>query len=191
MNDISPYFNFENCKFANEQYKKNCARLAVVRDFNIFHSYTIETSCWGYSLNYSDETVQFKESDLIKFGEHLCQGIAKQFSIKADEDYIKINTMTGLDIEIDFAMYGAGVKKHLNSLKAVKKNQNNLSSQSVILNRNPNAKSTQPNKQFKIFSEQLNYKEKAKAKVNCHLDFKKQKPQNPNNKSVHEGVNKF
>jgi len=57
LSDLSPYFNLDSCKFANEQYKKNCARLAVIRDFNIFHSYTIEASCWGYSLNYSDEIV--------------------------------------------------------------------------------------------------------------------------------------
>ena len=57
LNEVSPYFNIESCKFANEQYKKNCARLAVIRDFGIFHSYTIESSCWGYSLNYSDDTV--------------------------------------------------------------------------------------------------------------------------------------
>lgn len=56
----------------------------MIRDFNIFHSYTIESSCWGYSLNYSDETVQFKEIDLIQFGQHLAMGIAKQFSIKPD-----------------------------------------------------------------------------------------------------------
>jgi hypothetical protein len=59
LNNTSKYFSFENCKFANEKYKKNCARLAVVRDFNIFHSYTIESSCWGYSIPFSDDTIQF------------------------------------------------------------------------------------------------------------------------------------
>ena len=79
LNNTSKYFSFENCKFANEKYKKNCARLAVVRDFNIFHSYTIESSCWGYSIPYSDDTVQFTPKDFLIFGKQLAMGIARQF----------------------------------------------------------------------------------------------------------------
>ena len=114
LNNSSHYFNFEGCKFANEAYKKNCARLAVFRDFNIFHSYTIESSCWGYSIPYSDDTVQWKESDLIKFGKHLAQGIAKQFSIdqpenptlgeEEDDDPAATPVKQGIDIDLEFAL---------------------------------------------------------------------------------------
>ena len=38
----------EHCKFANERPKRNCARLAFYRDFNLLDSYTIESSCFGY-----------------------------------------------------------------------------------------------------------------------------------------------
>ena len=49
LSEMSHYFNYENCKFGNEKYKKNCARLGVYRDFNLNFSYTIESSCWGYT----------------------------------------------------------------------------------------------------------------------------------------------
>lgn len=103
LNDQSQYFNIANCKFANEQYKKNCARLAVIRDFNLFHSYTIESSCWGYSIPYTDDVVQFKDKDFTKFGKHLSQGIAKQFSVSNQiEDEVGAEKGPGLDITLDF-----------------------------------------------------------------------------------------
>jgi len=50
LHNTSPYFLFENCQFSNDKYKKNCARLAVARDFQLQDSYTIESSCFGYEL---------------------------------------------------------------------------------------------------------------------------------------------
>jgi hypothetical protein len=57
LDQISPYFSFDGCKFGNEKYKKNCARLGVFRDFNLTHSYTIESSCWGYTETDTDATI--------------------------------------------------------------------------------------------------------------------------------------
>ena len=57
LDSISPYFSFDGCKFGNEKYKKNCARLGVFRDFDLNHSYTIESSCWGYTDHESDSTL--------------------------------------------------------------------------------------------------------------------------------------
>ena len=102
LNGISPYFSIDNCKFGNEKYKKNCARLAVFRDFNIFHSYTIESSCWGYSIPYSDDTAQFRDIDFLAFGKHLARGIARQFSIHVSEKDITPVPCPGLDIKMDF-----------------------------------------------------------------------------------------
>jgi hypothetical protein len=68
MDSISPYFNYDGCKFGNEKYKKNCARLGVFRDFDLNLSYTIESSCWGYTEPETDNTIQFKELDFVKFG---------------------------------------------------------------------------------------------------------------------------
>ena len=50
MDNCSPYFMFKNCKFSNEKYKRNCARLAFYRDFNLIDTYTIESSCYGYEV---------------------------------------------------------------------------------------------------------------------------------------------
>lgn len=57
LDSISPYFSFDGCKFGNEKYKKNCARLGVFRDFDLNHSYTIESSCWGYTDHETDSTL--------------------------------------------------------------------------------------------------------------------------------------
>ena len=57
LDSMSPYFSYEGCKFGNEKYKKNCARLGVFRDFDLNHSYTIESSCWGYTEPDTDATI--------------------------------------------------------------------------------------------------------------------------------------
>lgn len=50
LDSMSSYFSEDNSKFGNEKYKKNCARLGIMRDFGIINSYTIESSCWGYDV---------------------------------------------------------------------------------------------------------------------------------------------
>ena len=55
LDTLSPYFQFDNCKFGNERYKRNCARLGVYRDFNLVNSYTIESSCFGYEVKGTEE----------------------------------------------------------------------------------------------------------------------------------------
>lgn len=74
--------------------------------------------------------------------------------------------MTGLDIDIDFALYGSSVNQLLNLPVPLKK----LHTQEFqgTSSRQANSKSVQNNKTFKVFSEHLNYKEKAKAKVKCY-----------------------
>jgi hypothetical protein len=48
LNEMSPYYNIDNCIIKNEKYKRNCARLGMFRDFALPNSYTIEASCFGY-----------------------------------------------------------------------------------------------------------------------------------------------
>jgi len=97
LDEISPYFNYDGCKFGNEKYKKNCARLGIFRDYELNHSYTIESSCWGYTEHETDNTIQFKEIDFIKFGKHLAEGIAKQFGLDVT-DADRTSMFSGLDI---------------------------------------------------------------------------------------------
>jgi hypothetical protein len=68
---------FEHCKFANERPKRNCARLAFYRDFNLLDSYTIESSCFGYIVKGIDTekeepTIeQLTPSNFVQFGKEL------------------------------------------------------------------------------------------------------------------------
>lgn len=50
LDNNSAYFLLGSCKWANEKRKRNCARLAIFRDFGVLESYTIESSCWGYEV---------------------------------------------------------------------------------------------------------------------------------------------
>ena len=50
LNNCSEFFSLKNCKYSNEQYKRNCARLSLFREFNLLDSYTIESSCYGFEL---------------------------------------------------------------------------------------------------------------------------------------------
>ena len=101
---MSQYFSLAGCKFGNEKYKKNCARLGTFRDYDLTQSFTIESSCWGYTQPKTDATIQFKELDFIKFGKHLAEGIAKQFELEVTDDDLD-KPYYGLDLQLDFGLY--------------------------------------------------------------------------------------
>lgn len=50
LDDISDYFQYDNCRFNNAKAKWNCARLGIHRDWNLIDSYTIESSCFGFEV---------------------------------------------------------------------------------------------------------------------------------------------
>ena len=58
ISERTEMFRYFSCKFRVEKYKENCARLAIWRDFGITHTFTVETSSFGF-LNSSRETVRF------------------------------------------------------------------------------------------------------------------------------------
>ena len=104
LDNVSACFQFENCKFGNEKYKRNCARLGVYRDFGLLNSFTIESSCFGYEVKGTDEVEQFKEDHFIKFGEHLLHGLAKHLGCEVN-DQDMANMTYGFDIELDYGLY--------------------------------------------------------------------------------------
>ena len=55
LDNISSYFQYDNCKFGNERYKKNCARLGMFRDHGIINTFTIEASCYAYEVKGTEE----------------------------------------------------------------------------------------------------------------------------------------
>ena len=73
LKNQSEYFSLANSTFGNEKYKKNCARLAILRDFDLQDSYTIESSCFGYEeskkgFQEESEIIQFLPKHFLKFG---------------------------------------------------------------------------------------------------------------------------
>lgn len=72
-----------NCKFNNEKFKRNCARLAFYRDFSLLDTYTIESSCYGYEVKGSakeDEPAEISQFDMdnfMEFSQQLLQGICR------------------------------------------------------------------------------------------------------------------
>jgi hypothetical protein len=67
-------FRFFSCKFKIEKYKENCARIAIWRDFNILHCFTVETSSYGF-LNKDRETIHFTSGLLQEFGECIIESL--------------------------------------------------------------------------------------------------------------------
>ena len=101
LDNMSAFFSFDNCKFGNEKYKKNCARLGVHRDFNLLNSFTIESSCYGFDVKGAEDQVeQFKEYHFLKFGEHLAFGIAKHLQCEVT-DHDMVSMSYGFDIDLD------------------------------------------------------------------------------------------
>ena len=104
LDNLSAYFQYDNCKFGNEKYKKNCARLSMVRDHNIVNSFTIEASCYGYEIKGTEEVEQFREDHFLKFGEHLLYGLAKHLGCEIT-DTDKAAMTHGFDLELDYGLY--------------------------------------------------------------------------------------
>lgn len=74
VSERTEMFRFFSCKFKFEKYKENCARLAIWRDYNITHTFTIETSSFGF-LNRNRETIHFNTGLLQEFGECIVHSI--------------------------------------------------------------------------------------------------------------------
>ncbi len=66
----------DNCKFNNSAYKRNCARRAFYRDFDLLDTYTIESSAFGFTVQQKpnqkpqqfEMIQQFTANELILFG---------------------------------------------------------------------------------------------------------------------------
>lgn len=74
MSERTVMFRFYSCKFRNEEYKENCARLSLWRNFKIQTSLTIESSFHGY-LDENRDTKILNEANLQYFGSMFCQSV--------------------------------------------------------------------------------------------------------------------
>lgn len=128
LDEISPFFKYGNCKFGNEKWKKNCARLGIYRDWDLQDSFTIESSCFGWVNKFNQSTIQFKELDFINFGRHLAYGVAR-FYKKELTDSDKAAMCIGVDLVLDHFLYDdmteSTKKKKKKNSKAGRKGENN------------------------------------------------------------------
>ncbi|CDW85188.1 zinc carboxypeptidase family protein [Stylonychia lemnae] len=79
LSSNSEEFRFYSCRFRNEDYKENCARMFIEREFNITFSYCIECSQQGF-MNRSRQIVDFNEKNLTEFGKTLALSLL-QFGV--------------------------------------------------------------------------------------------------------------
>ncbi len=67
-------FNFKDCRFKVEPYKVGTGRVVAWKQFSITHSFTLETSFFGYDFG-DDETREFSEEDYYCVGTKFCDSI--------------------------------------------------------------------------------------------------------------------
>jgi hypothetical protein len=84
ISERTEMFRFFSCKFKHDKYKENCARLAICRDFDVTHSFTIESSQYGF-LNKHRETITFNPGLLQEFGECMVHSLF-EYALIQDED---------------------------------------------------------------------------------------------------------
>lgn len=128
MHNTSEYFLWDNCKFANEKAKRNCARLAFYRDWGLLDTYTIESSCYCWKVKGTGEeegeepqVEQLNPPDFLKFGKQLFEGLCRHLSV-AVNDFDLAQMHIGFDIELDYCLGKEdGIQKGPNVPKPVKK----------------------------------------------------------------------
>lgn len=81
---IEEIFDYKNCRFKQDKYKLNTARVVVWNEMKVTNSFTLETSQFAKSINkisdvYGNETtvesVQLKPLDLMKIAMSLLQAV--------------------------------------------------------------------------------------------------------------------
>jgi hypothetical protein len=73
-------FSFKDCRFKVEPYKIGTARVVAWKQFAITHSFTLETSFYGYDFG-DEESREFSEEDYLTLGSKLCDSIYELFSV--------------------------------------------------------------------------------------------------------------
>jgi hypothetical protein len=74
MSAATDMFRLHSCRFRNEDYKENCARMFIERELGVTFSYCIECSQQAY-IDRERAVVDFNEGNLITFGASLAKVI--------------------------------------------------------------------------------------------------------------------
>ena len=69
MARLCPHFDLTSCR-SSQKGKENSARVAIGRDFNVVHAYTLEASFCG-----SDVVEFFSTEDYLNIGKSICEAL--------------------------------------------------------------------------------------------------------------------
>ena len=72
---ISPYFNYEACKFKVQKQKLGTGRVVIWKEFSVTNSFTLETSFHAYRKGH--DMVEFQEQDYLSFATHIVDSLWK------------------------------------------------------------------------------------------------------------------
>jgi hypothetical protein len=67
-------FSFKDCRFKVEPYKMGTGRVVAWKQFSITHSFTLETSFYGYDFG-DEESREFSEDDYFSLGTKFCDSV--------------------------------------------------------------------------------------------------------------------
>ncbi len=100
LSDLTEMFRFYSCKFKNEAYKQNCARLTIWRKFRVMNCFTLEASMHGFIQEVTKtvknrmgcEEVQrkritrpFKEKNLMSLGTKIGEMFLEYYELMEEE----------------------------------------------------------------------------------------------------------
>jgi len=72
---LSPYFNYEACKFRVQKGKIGTGRVVIWKDFGVTNSFTLETSFHAYRKGV--DLCEFEERDFAVFAANVLESLAK------------------------------------------------------------------------------------------------------------------
>jgi len=113
------YLCIENCKSMFGKGKDESARMVMCKDFEIQHSYTVETSFSCYNDRKTKDAVRFKIEDFKILGKDLMMGVLEFNTILADLEYSKAGrNKNEINSELHFNKYLSKMKKSYPEFKS-------------------------------------------------------------------------
>lgn len=74
LSKLTVMFNFKLTKYLNSMIHSSCARVVMQKEFGIVHSFTLESSFYGYNKN--DGNCEFESKDYEQLGKNLGVALA-------------------------------------------------------------------------------------------------------------------
>eukprot|EP00826_Nyctotherus_ovalis_P063393 TRINITY_DN9295_c0_g1_i9.p1 TRINITY_DN9295_c0_g1~~TRINITY_DN9295_c0_g1_i9.p1 ORF type:complete len:361 (+),score=63.90 TRINITY_DN9295_c0_g1_i9:584-1666(+) len=82
-------FRYSACRFKQERFKLNTARLVISREFGVVNSLTLESSFYSF-LDQENKAFEFSSKFYEKMGEHLVRALVQYERLMIEERLIKL-----------------------------------------------------------------------------------------------------